>query len=79
MKQCGTRFSDGTVKCPFCDFSTDETSANQACGNCYVEFYLNRCGAVIFDTERRTENSGQYAFARCFAGMRIGRLEEECD
>lgn len=76
MKRTGREFIDGTVKCPFCEFSTDIDSTNPACGGCYVEFYRIRQGAIVFDTERHTEQAAAYARARLFAGMRLGAVKE---
>ena len=78
MKRDGQMFSDNTVKCPFCGFVTDIGSSNQACGGCYVEFYQSRGRLrIIFDTSRKTKNSLGYAYARCFSGVSLGRIQDD--
>jgi hypothetical protein len=80
MKRPGKVFLGGfgsTVDCPFCGFSTDLASANPACGGCYVEFYENRKGEIVFDTLRHTEMGQRYAVARAFSGMSLGEIAKK--
>lgn len=49
------------VTCPFCSAPVDYFTALTWCGTCFVEWYKNRAGKVVFDDERKTE---RFAFAK---------------
>ncbi len=63
MRKVAERHPDSRlhVICPFCGSAVAWINALTWCGNCYVEFYQDKQGRVVFDDERRT---ARFAFAK---------------
>lgn len=65
------------VECPFCKHPCDVMTAITYCGHCYVEFYTDRNGDIVFDDKRKTE---RFAFAKALnktGGISIGAVDNQ--
>ena len=77
MKKKAERLGPLHIKCPFCDNPCDRSAALAYCSGCYVEYYKDEDGEVIFDTKRKTS---KFAIAKALnkaGGLTFGNIKED--